>query len=341
MQQILIWYYHRVLPEKRSSAIDVKTFERQVLFLRESGYSFINTSDLKLWFENKINRNKKYVMLTFDDGWADNFFWATPVLAKFAAKAVIAVNTGLINKTAKKLRRESEYKIIDSKTALEDAAYGRDFSSFLTWDEIQEMSESGIWEIQAHGNSHFGCYSDLKKIKGFFPEKKHWTMRYALGEEPFPGAPRAVFISDLCSPQTVLSGELKILLRASRSNRQRMELCKKFTNPVKTVETEEDFTSRIRANFQECGRLIQENTGKKPDAMIWPWGQSSELSRKIASECGFSMLFTTEKKPVTPETSPLMIPRIPATEDFTGLWVQHLIYSNPILSFLKQKIIHD
>lgn len=328
---MIIWYYHRILPDDGSAAVSTGVFEKQMGYLKKSGYEFIDTEGLKEFFQNPRQKKRKIVMLTFDDGWADNLIWATPILAKFAAKAVIAVNTGLVNENLKVVRNEKNYEIISSKSALELATKKTDFSSFLTWNELAEMKKNGIWDIQAHGNSHLGCYHSFDDIKGFYPENKHWLMEYALGESPFEGAPRAKFISTLCSPRSTLSDEFRDKLRNSRNNAKRLEICRNFENPIKILETEKEFEKRLRDDFSECKRKLRKNLNVETDSLFWTWGQFSDTSIKIALECGFKMLFTTEKSPATEKTDPHMIPRIPAPDKLAEFKLQNICFTNSLL----------
>ncbi len=334
---MIVWFYHRVLPEYGPAAVNKRNFEKQIGFLKKSGYEFIDTAGLHNCFLNPDLFKKKSVMITFDDGWTDNYIWATPILAKFAVKAVLALNTGLLDDSGTRLRTVDDFKVADSKTALHGASYRKDFSSFLNWNELREMKRSGIWDIQAHGDSHVGCYQSLENIRGFYPEKKHWTMEYALGETPFDGAPRTKFISTLSSPKTVLSQELREKLRNSQNDSERFKICRDFKDPVKNLETEDEFIRRVKADLSACKEKIRKNLGIEADSFFWPWGHSSALSRKIAVDCGYKMLFTTEKAPVNRKTSPEMIPRIPASAKSAEFILQNMVFSNPCL-YLARKL---
>jgi peptidoglycan/xylan/chitin deacetylase (PgdA/CDA1 family) len=333
---LLVWTYHRVLPEASSGAVRAEIFEKQIASLAKSGCRFIGTSELEVFLKVKLPHTDKCTMLTFDDGWADNLIWATPILKKYSAKAVLALNTGFINKNSCEIRNSENYKMTNSKEALAAAAYGRDYSSFLTWNEVMEMKKSGVWEIQAHGNSHFGCYGNLDEIRGFYPDKQHWTMESALGEPPFPGAPRTTFRSILADSKTVLSNDLKNALRQGKNENARRKLCKNHGSPVTTIETAEEFGKRVRDDLTSCRDTIKENLGQAPDCLFWPWGHYSDPSVKIAKECGFKMLFTMEKDAVTAKTPADKIPRIAAPANFEDFQRQLTIYSNQLLrSFRK------
>lgn len=334
MKPLLIWTYHRVLPQPGNAAVTVEVFREQLLCLKKRGFTFLTTAGLADWFAGRLDKKAKYTMLTFDDGWGDNLFYATPVLQEFNLPAVMAVCSGFVNPDSK-VRTKEDYQIVDSKEALGRAVYDQDFQSFLSWPEIARLRESGLWDIQAHGHSHLGCYHSLEKIKGFFPQQCHWTMEYALGEKPFPGCPRVKFISTLAEPRTRLSEDLKEQLRNSHSDAERLELCRNHPSPLENLENAEEFASRVRADLKRCRELLNSHLGQEAEALFWPWGQVSETGRKIAAELGFNLQLTMEKSAVRSGCSPMAVPRIAAPATVAGMRRRIPVLSCPVLSRIR------
>ncbi|MFA6294182.1 MAG: polysaccharide deacetylase family protein, partial [Victivallales bacterium] len=334
----VVWTYHRVLPEASSGAVRAEIFEKQLESLVKAGYKFIGTSELAPFLRVKLPHAEKCTMLTFDDGWADNLIWATPILKKYSAKAVLALNTGFINSNSGEIRNSGNYKVVNSKDALKAAASGKDYSSFLTWNEVLEMKNSGVWEIQAHGNSHLGCYGSLADIRGFYPDKHHWTMEFALGEPPFPGAPRSTFRSILSDRKTALTDDFKNALRQAKSDKERRKLCENHSSPLKSIETPEEFEKRVSDDFTSCRNNIREHLGVAPDCLFWPWGHYTDTGIRIARKCGFRMLFTMDKDSVTEKTPMDKIPRIAAPANIEDFNRQVMIYSNPLLRSFRMML---
>ena len=94
--------------------------EAQISLLEEMGCSFLTFEDLP-----ELDRYEKPVLLTFDDGYRDNYLELYPMLQQHQIKATIFVATGLI---------------------------GRE--KFLTEDMIREMDASGLVSFQSHTVSH-------------------------------------------------------------------------------------------------------------------------------------------------------------------------------------------
>ncbi|MFH1797786.1 MAG: polysaccharide deacetylase family protein [Candidatus Omnitrophota bacterium] len=92
-----ILMYHAINDEKSSTLnVSPKNFSRQMAFLHKSGYSVITLNALI----EEIKKGKafipKTVVITFDDGYEDNYARAFPVLAKYNMRAIIFLITGYV-----------------------------------------------------------------------------------------------------------------------------------------------------------------------------------------------------------------------------------------------------
>lgn len=115
--------YHAVSPAPRGNDelfVDPDELEKQLQYLAENGYTTITFEDLP-----RLGEIEKPVMLTFDDGYDDNYDYLFPLLQQYGMKATIFVITGYVN-----------------------------YPYYLTEAEIKEMSDSGLVSIQSHTNSH-------------------------------------------------------------------------------------------------------------------------------------------------------------------------------------------
>lgn len=126
--------YHSLLKDERYQGkyvISPDLFEEDLKYLKENGYETVTVADLVSHYENGTPLPEKPIMLTFDDGYYNNYLYAFPLLKKYGMKAVISVVGALSEKF--------------SDSPEENANY-----SHVTWDEIKEMSDSGLVEIQNH-----------------------------------------------------------------------------------------------------------------------------------------------------------------------------------------------
>ena len=100
----VILMYHRVVTEKERNryfiqpGMYVKTavFEKQMRFLKEH-FQILSFSELlDLWKEKSWDESKKYCVITFDDGWLDNYLYAYPILKRYGIPATIFLPTSLV-----------------------------------------------------------------------------------------------------------------------------------------------------------------------------------------------------------------------------------------------------
>lgn len=134
-QKLLILLYHHIgvnLTDKLFS-VSKESFERQVAYLASEGYAGLNLNQV---IAEPQSLPEKVAVITFDDGYYNNFSQAFPCLAKYNFSATIFLAAGLIEDG--EIRKNSNS--IDAET-------------FLNWTEIREMQKAGI-DFQSHGLNH-------------------------------------------------------------------------------------------------------------------------------------------------------------------------------------------
>jgi peptidoglycan/xylan/chitin deacetylase (PgdA/CDA1 family) len=105
--KVTILMYHRVVTGVELSSqfiqpgmyVTSETFDRQVGFLREHFDVLSMHELLSMWRENTWHPDRRYCVITFDDGWLDNYVHAFPVLRRYDVPATIFLPTGLIGTT--------------------------------------------------------------------------------------------------------------------------------------------------------------------------------------------------------------------------------------------------
>jgi Predicted xylanase/chitin deacetylase len=128
---IVVLMYHSVADNDEFFTVKPSEFERQMKFLKENNFEVIDLEELiNLDFEGAKNK----VILTFDDGYEDNFLNVFPILKKYNFPATIFVNTDLIGKEII-ARKGTKMKI-------------------LSESQIQEMTKSGIIKFGSHSHRH-------------------------------------------------------------------------------------------------------------------------------------------------------------------------------------------
>jgi peptidoglycan/xylan/chitin deacetylase (PgdA/CDA1 family) len=118
-------------PEK-TIHVSQKTFDKQMRMLSKKGYTPISLMLLQKYFLQKASLPDKPVIITFDDGYVDNFRIALPVLRKYNFIAEIFLPTDLI---------DTHRHNVFNKHPL------------MNWDEIRQMHDRGI-SFSSHTATH-------------------------------------------------------------------------------------------------------------------------------------------------------------------------------------------
>lgn len=102
--RVPILVYHSVSDRPvgiKSLSVTVKEFEAQLRFLGEHGYTAIGFNEL-----NDFKAYTRPVIVTFDDGYEDNYTNAYPLLKKYGIRATVFMIAGRIDKPGYLTRAE-------------------------------------------------------------------------------------------------------------------------------------------------------------------------------------------------------------------------------------------
>lgn len=143
--------YHHVSKADRELNVYPELFEDQLRDLSHKGWKTLSGEEFLHFSEDETDRPKKCVLLTFDDGFADNYVFAYPMLKKFNMKAMMFVATNFI--TDDEVKRDT-FVSMTHNDAWKLAYSDRRSEVMCTWKELEEMETSGVFDIQCHGTTH-------------------------------------------------------------------------------------------------------------------------------------------------------------------------------------------
>ncbi|ECD5144131.1 carbohydrate transporter [Salmonella enterica subsp. enterica serovar Caracas] len=142
--------YHHVGNKKGLVTLSPDIFRRQMKWLANSGWKTLSGADLEYFYLGG-ELPRKSVMITFDDGYLDNWLEAFPVLKEFNLKAHIFLITGLIGGGPVRQYTAHEKSHRDCVKAIVE---GKADSVMLRWSEVREMFKSGLVEFHSHTHNH-------------------------------------------------------------------------------------------------------------------------------------------------------------------------------------------
>lgn len=132
--ELPVLMYHGLIKNPKHQnrfVIHPDIFENDLKYIKHNGYTCIVVQDLIDYIYNDHPLPEKPIMITFDDGYYNNYLYAFPLIKKYECKIVLSP----IGKST------DDY----SKIKDEHADY-----SHVTWEHIKEMVNSGFVEIQNH-----------------------------------------------------------------------------------------------------------------------------------------------------------------------------------------------
>ena len=148
--------YHHVSPSAGSITTSPRNFERQIGGLARAGYHALSTEEFAGFLAGKPVPEKS-ILITFDDGYLDNWVYAHPVLQRHGMRAVLFVITGLIGDgdvrpcAGQSPDLPSTPDHMQCKSLL---ASGTTDPVMLRWSEIQVMRAAGTFEFHSHTHTH-------------------------------------------------------------------------------------------------------------------------------------------------------------------------------------------
>lgn len=132
--EVPILMYHSILRSTNTHGdyiITESAFESDLKYLKDNGYTTIVMQDLIDFVYNGKKLPEKPVVLTFDDGYSNNYLYAFPLLKKYNSKAVLSII--------------GYYTDLYTQTPDENPSY-----SHVTWNDVKKMMKSGVVEFQNH-----------------------------------------------------------------------------------------------------------------------------------------------------------------------------------------------
>jgi peptidoglycan/xylan/chitin deacetylase (PgdA/CDA1 family) len=120
-----VLYYHSVMSKAGNElSMPPDQFETQMAYLQDKGYQSVSLNQLcQARYLGRSLPTKPFV-ITFDDGYVDNYTTAFPILKKYGFSATIFMVSSYING-----------------------------EGFMSWPQLKELTANG-WEIEGHTVNH-------------------------------------------------------------------------------------------------------------------------------------------------------------------------------------------
>ena len=281
---VLCLMYHSIDSEKNKGGIFIDEFEEHIKWIKNK--KTFKMEELKgLDYTLPLNS----ILITFDDGYKNNYTLAFPILKKYNMKATIFLNTKFIEKD----------------------------ETYLNWDEIREMYKSGLIDFQLHTHSHQLTVKDIEVLAFYDNESSPYFKResYSLffdgnydekkDAKKLNGLPVFKLRSKISipgyKPKKNFVEKYRSIVELQENKFEKEK--KKFLNRLfkeKKDEffdkiSEEQFKETVKFEILENKKIISEKLGKVPDCLAYPWGHRYKGNREDIKKLGVDVFITTRK----------------------------------------------
>lgn len=264
-------------------SVSSKGLESYLKVFKKWKYQMISMDDL---IHKNYNDSKPFVVLTFDDGFKDNLTVAMPLLKKYNARATIFINPSYV-----------------SEKSDETSDWG-----FMTWEEIEQAKESGIFDLQAHTMTHEFIFTSDKVIDYYTPDKfeKYYWLAWML----YPNSPRswdstAMKYRDmiptgypifeygrrLSSPKFTPSQEYVDFLIEHHNETDSCE----YSGETGDYEAMEEYLEYAKWEVVECKKTLENKLSHEIHTLCFPGGGYTDDVLDIAKECGYKCFMNASR----------------------------------------------
>lgn len=303
--------YHRVGPEINdwswSSGLTISpdTFEDHLVWLEKTGYYTASLEELRAHIKGDARLPERSVVLTFDDGYIDNWTHVVPMLARHGFKASIAIIPDFVD--PRDIVRPTMEDVWASRVTERDL----EVRAFVSWPELRAATDRGVLSVIAHslthtwfptgsrivdfhrpGDGHFWLdWNEAPASKPFYLQRPNesavpWgtpVYEHARALEStryFPDPREAAHLTEFVASNGAEAfftkpGWLDRLNEVARKSREALPLDDRF-------ETEAERSDRYHRDLLDAKNIIEGKLRCEVRHFIWPGQVFSSEAMKVA-----------------------------------------------------------
>ncbi|MFM0053491.1 polysaccharide deacetylase family protein [Caballeronia grimmiae] len=151
--------YHHISSSPGMITVTPGHFSAQMAYLESAGYRTLDSRQLSAYLAGEPVPAKS-VVLTFDDGYLDNWVYAHPVLQRHGFTALCFLVTswprdGGVRPNASTLHSMTRLpRLLNHREGERAICNGRADEAILRWSEIDAMRAAGTFEFHSHTHTH-------------------------------------------------------------------------------------------------------------------------------------------------------------------------------------------
>lgn len=332
----------------------------------ELGWFGVGLSEAEAFLLHGEPLPKRSFLITFDDGYLDNYVYAWPILQKYGHKGVIFAVADKVSEASgpgTQLVRPTLRDVWEQRIPLEALPVVDDpidqngpfpvrKDRFFTWAEARVMEASGVISVAAHSLRHEAVFTG-HEYTGFiqpcpstagFPRSVAgmlWGLpafhkEAELSSRAF--VPSASLVERLKALVPQEEGEAAVFFRDEGHVAELKKLVDSFgPNGLGALESPEEQACRFKRVMRENQDVLTKELGHSVRSFCWPWGLSCPQSLRAAQEAGFEVFYNVEPGP-NPARRHIGVRRFNPKRDVRKTLSRLSIYSRPWLGELYRRI---
>lgn len=296
-------------------------FQGHLRLLKRMNFHTISLQQLYDYMKSGVELHPNSILLTFDDGYLDNWVFAYPLLKKYDFKGTIFVSPEFVD--PQDIVRKNLEDVWNNHETFENL----ETRGFLSWEEMKIMESEGVIDIQSHSMTHTWYFCKDEIIDFHYPgnNKYPWLFWNALSERktyylnenqehfvPY-GMPiykygRSLGVKKYFEDKD-LNQYLVNFVKKQGNNFfkeqnwkdrlfQEVYLYRSEKESNGRYETDEEQEKRFEYELIECKKILENKLKKKVDFLCWAGGAYNDNALKIAKEGGYiaSTLFYNDAR---------------------------------------------
>jgi peptidoglycan/xylan/chitin deacetylase (PgdA/CDA1 family) len=318
LHSVPILCYHGISP---LDGISPDHFISHLRFLREKGYRCLNSGQLIGFMRHGMQLPPKPVVITFDDCYFNNWYYAVPLLKEYDCCAIFFAITNRIAQGRERPNCRDDTAaaavLVPDSAAHQAALRDGDCSGFMNSGELYATVHDYGHEVFSHTCSHQMCFSG-HEIIGYYPDAAHWGI-FGIYPHIKDGWPVFRHASAYARNGFWPHGRGPDFKWVERSEAERYRFC--------------------LAEFSESKKFLERLLERPVDLLCWPWGEYDRLSHQAARQAGYRGAFTLDRGPNGRGGDLFQLKRIGITGKSSLKWLnlKLKLYSRRVTATIFQK----
>jgi peptidoglycan/xylan/chitin deacetylase (PgdA/CDA1 family) len=289
-------------------------FGAQLTHLAENGYRTLGADEYLAVLEGREAAPDRAVVLTFDDGRGSLWTVGAPLLRRHGMKGIVFLVPG--RTPSRPGPRFPTWDDVEPGRATAHAVLAREQGegSLLSWEEVEDLARSGVFDFESHTQMHARIHVGARVTAFLTPDGREGYAAFdvpllAAGAEPgrdllpheaalgtplLESAPRTSealrfyedpAVRERCVAAVAAGGGVAFFAKRDWARRLRQLLPSRVSGRIETPEERE---RALRAELADARAAIEAHTGRPVRLLCYPWHAWGPLSRRLSAETGYA-----------------------------------------------------